>query len=543
MFKDRKILLSILGLSIVVLALNALFIKVYLLQIQRDQAVVVEALESKLNYGYNRAFALINMINYSLSGVGLDQKHLDKYFSTMKEYLTLGNFNIVSLGVTAPDGKIIYSSKPCMLTPERCTAAKREYFIKALREPEKEHFGDIVSGIVSIDPAIPLCKAFIKDGNIEGVTVIGLDIQSFLNSRTFSKLYTITLQEDKNVANAGAAAYILLKIFNFQPTYKTIKGITYKIDISDYDALSNNLLWDLLPWNLILISLGMAWQYTNIIRKKFATLFSRVKRDAKYLEVHSQEFEATNDITQAFDSLTKILFRAAFRIKDYKQSINNLEKTVDSLLEETDKDERELSQLNREMRGLISDKSINLNDEYICVLEGFTQYSAEHNLLVKEQLTFIKQILPEIKNEKEEVGLEVVIKLLKKFVFSSHSHKEIRIRTYIPCMELMFVQINDYFGKLCLGTSLEVEVVSPAGNVRLVLKGQKKAEERLSQNDDLECALLLHKIKLCAQISGFTVVARDSESEQFLELHFTAVPIKDKAFNAFLPAKLVEVKV
>lgn len=520
MLEKRNSLASFFWLIIIILMLNAFFVRIFLKNIKSDQENATQVLEQELNREYSQIFSLINLTNYSLEKIGVEKSaDLNKYFKFLESHLIHGGYFIIAFGVADKSGNFLYSSLPC-LNKYNCTAANRSYFIKAIEEPVKEHYATIQTGIISNELRIPLCKAILVNGEVLGVTIIGIDIRSLLDSLEYSDSFVITPNKSHYITSEASFMENVFSFLNFSPSYKVIKDIPYEVKVKDYNILAHDLLLKLIPWNLFIICFGAAWHYANTIRSRFGDLFAKVYQDTNYLDMDFATISASRTITGAFDFITKILYRAAHQIKDYKLSIANLEATVGNLIEKTSKNQNELNSLNHEVNGLISDKSVNLNEEYIRILEEFTREYNENNYFVEEQLKLIKQLLQVMKSS-TKINIDLNKLLLSMECFESKSFDgNISIRVYEMPLEYLLKIIDKYFSLLCVKAGSFLAIVKQDQTIVFKFTGVLKSDEQLSPKDFLKLGSLVHKINMLAQINGIKVITKDSLKTQTLTLEY-----------------------
>ena len=528
---------------LILLTFNVILINHYITDLKKTQEEVATNIEERLSAKYARTLALINLINYNIVNIGLDNKaDLAGYFKVLQTYLKRDYFSIVSMGVAGIDGKLLYTTIPC-LDQTKCSVAHRDYFKRAIQAPDNEYLGDIIlANLLTNEKAIPLSKAIIINGQVKGVTAIGINIYKFLEVLGLPKLFSVTPQQHVNPTQAKEWS-LLTNILKLRSTNKVIHGIAYEIKVRDPSGVVKNLLGNLIPWNLLMVSLYLIWYYSQWIKGKLATLLLKLSQNSKSFDLDVNTNFTDHNITQAFDYITKVLYKAAFRIKDYKQSIYNLESIIGGLVDDIRVNEEELNHLNHEIRNLIQDKSIKLNKEYISVLTEFTKNSHENNVTFKEQVILIKQTLMFIREEKIEMDVAKTVSKLKDFIITTSFAEDTSIMVFEKPMKMLLKQISEYFAIMCNEETQALDIDTKERDLVLIFKGTEKSEFQKSSEDYHRAVSKLYKIKLLAQLNSFSTRIWDSEDEQFIELSFTLTSKRAEFLDQLIPAKLVEVKV
>lgn len=206
---------------------------------KQDEELILKDLK-KLSLSYKRQ---ISSVATNLQDITLTEKALEQYFNSDKASM-LDRSVIDAILITDINQNLIYSDiqKINANTNSNIRIDKRDYFDAIKNEPKKIVFGNIVEGVLTKKPAIPIATNLINAENkICGYLIFSVTLENIASNLTNNNLYSIKLlNKPENSSNQLSSTNFSQSLTSFfLPLLFKNSDKSDKLEFVTFDEYSN----------------------------------------------------------------------------------------------------------------------------------------------------------------------------------------------------------------------------------------------------------------------------------------------------------------
>lgn len=198
---------------------------------KRDEELILKDLK-KLALSYKRQ---ISFTAKDLQEIKLTNSNIDQYFSSSKASV-LDRSIVDGILITDTNRQIIYSDIQGFSANQNIKINNRTYFADIKDEPYKVVFGNIVEGVLTKKPAIPVATNILNSNNeIHGYIIFSVSLENIASNLINSNLFSIQLfNEPKKQDNPSPGTNTVTSFF-----LPLIINNNKQIEFTSYDEYSN----------------------------------------------------------------------------------------------------------------------------------------------------------------------------------------------------------------------------------------------------------------------------------------------------------------
>lgn len=445
-----------------------------------------------------------------------------QFFESVGKISATSGFYITNILLLDKNHNIIFQSQYYPTTYNindsiKSVLINREYFKKASQNPNIIHMGKIIKGITSEKLAIPFCKVVKISNERLGIIVVGLSIMDYINSMDHG-YFTIKPIDSEFVLPLEEKS--ILDRYNISMT-KEINGINYLLELQFNKQFFFYLLLYFLPWNIACVAAIILLRYQLYIKSILDLTASFIKNNDLNATILLGKVKDDIRVDDVFPIISSIIYNIQLKAQVQKTSLEHLNNILLKYLADSYANMRENNVLNEEIKGLLQDKSVNLNDEYIKAIIEFKDSHQQNVLFLQELLLIISDTISAIKTPKSRIDVLSTLKCLcNQFKLTSYYSKEISLISYTVLFKNMLLFINKYFCNLCEIYSLSCNItIEDTGELLLIFEGDislfPRNKKQTSFNHN---SLLLSKIQFLATVVGFVPTFIEKQKTLVLQL-------------------------
>ena len=486
----------------------------FIYEFKEQQENIALYFENKMQSKYTDVLYLMKQIHSYLSINRLDKvSDFTEYFEVFKNNLADNRSSFTNILILDKNGKVIYSTLPYNIDQDY-SLANTPYFTKTIQGHNLVYAGNLFPG--SKPPAILYGKVINYNDSIYGAMIVEFDINGYINSLEFSKLFNIIPINNNSLKPAS-----LFNLFN--PIHKNINNTAFEIVLSSKLQLAKAIIIKFAPWEITFLLIIITWRQLRYVQRRFFSIIYRILRHSKNVIIDPFLFmRSTTNTSEFLTVIAKILGDAAIRIKEYDSDIAALEDTIFDIMQEVTINEEEINQLSHELINLIHDESIHINDEYVMMLLEFKRSSNYNIKYMKELLLTIKNTINEIKVGRIEIDFSEIIELLYKHfkVQISEKEKNVKAKVFKAISKSIMDLIDKYFIQMCVLNKSQVAIhISPEKqSINFMFEGELKVADTISEKTTMNSVVVLQKIKFLVQVNRYKIDVRDTKDKLIIKL-------------------------
>ena len=243
-----KTISVIIGLFIISCIISGCFIANSLMQnlsisVEKDKMLIVSDFR-KLHFSHTKQ---IKWLKSEIEQIELDHQSLDKLFKSDKIQM-IDKTSISAIIITDQNKNILYSDlEDGVSNQKKQSLAERVYLDQVKIYPNQVIIGDIVTGVLTGLPSIPISISLLKDNTFNGAVVFSITLDNLSRHLIKNSLISILIKEKSNIvpldlnntSKHSAIKFFLKKILLNQEsiiTFTVLENLSGKYIELNYDV-------------------------------------------------------------------------------------------------------------------------------------------------------------------------------------------------------------------------------------------------------------------------------------------------------------------